>query len=125
MWSVAESSAARWHSVNSGQLTLADSQVFSGLVAGFSSTTTKMDLQDITYVSGATTVSWTQAVSGSNGSGTLTVSGGGHVANITLIGQYATGNFVLSNDGAGGTLVVDPPIGAADSATTVVNPHHA
>ncbi len=86
-----------------------------------------MDLQDITYVasggSGATTVSWTQLVSGSSGSGTLTVSGGGHVANITLLGQYATGNFSISSDGNGGTLVTDPPITPTDSATVLVKPH--
>ena len=75
-------------------------------------------------MSGATTVSWTQLVSGGAGSGTLTVTSGSHVANITLIGQYATGNFKLSNDGGGGTLIVDPPLTPTDSATVLVNPHH-
>ena len=113
--------------VNSGQLTLVDLQDFHSLVAGFSSTTTKIDLQDITYVSGgatATTVSWSQQVSGVNGSGTLTVSQGSGFANIILLGQYSTANFIISGDGGGGTMVVDPPLVPTDSATTLINPHH-
>ena len=66
-------------------------------------------------------MSFTEA--GDNLSGTLTVADGAHTANITLLGQYATGNFVIAGDGGTGTLVTDPPIGAADSATALVNPH--
>ncbi len=110
--------------VNSGQLTLAASQHFQGVVSGLSSTATELDLQDISYAAGVTTLSWTQLVSGSNGSGTLTVSNGGHVANITLIGQYATNSFVISSDGSAGTMVVDPPLMPNDTAGVLVNPHH-
>jgi hypothetical protein len=116
--------------VSSGGLTLGNSQAFAGLVAGFSGTNVFMDLQDITYIgsgsAGATTVSWTQIVSsGANASGTLMVSGGGHSADLTLLGQYVTGNFSIFADSNGGTLVFDPPIAAADSATTLVNAHPA
>ena len=38
---------------------------------------------------------------------------GTHTANILLLGQYVAGNFNLSNDGTGGTLVTDPPVGIA------------
>ncbi len=117
---------------SSGELILSVSQNFHGLVAGFSGTSVEMDLLDIPYVASggtaaATTVTWNQIVSGSSGSGTLTVSGGGHVANITLIGQYATGNFSISSDGNGGTLVTDPPITAGQTAqqTLTTPPHHA
>jgi hypothetical protein len=46
-------------------------------------------------------------------SGTLTVSGGGHVAEITLFGQYMHNNFNIAPDGRGGTLVTDPPVSPA------------
>ncbi len=111
-----------------GQLQLADSQDFHNLVAGFSGINVQLDLQDITYVASganATTINWTQLTSGASGSGTLTVSQGGHAANITLIGQYATGNFVISGDGGAGTLLIDPPLAADDSATVFVNPRHS
>jgi hypothetical protein len=39
----------------------------------------------------------------------LTVSDGGQVANLTLIGTYATSDFALAGDGHGGTYVFDPP----------------
>jgi hypothetical protein len=51
-------------------------------------------------------------------SGTLTAISGGVSANITLLGQYVTGNFHIQSDGAGGTLVTDPPV----SAPTDQNP---
>ncbi len=46
----------------------------------------------------------------SNLSGTLTVTSGGHTADITLLGQYVAGNFSITSDGHGGTLVTDPPV---------------
>jgi len=38
-------------------------------------------------------------------SGTLTAVDGGLTAHLTLLGNYATSNFALSNDGHGGTFV--------------------
>jgi hypothetical protein len=29
--------------------------------------------------------------------------------NLTLLGQYLAGNFRLSSDGHGGTMITDPP----------------
>jgi len=46
-------------------------------------------------------------------SGTLTVTDGTHTANLTLLGQYSTGNFSLASDGHGGTVVTDPLVGSA------------
>jgi hypothetical protein len=113
-----------------GELVLNDAVQFGGFVAGFSGTDS-IDLVDIAYVASGgsgspTTVSWTQLVSGTNGSGTLTVSGGGSSANITLLGQYVTANFGIQSNGVGGTLVTDPPVAQPGaSALTLVNPHHA
>ena len=41
-------------------------------------------------------------------SGTLTVTDGTHTASLTLLGQYSTGDFSLSSDGHGGTMITDP-----------------
>jgi hypothetical protein len=63
-------------------------------------------LRDIEFGSG-TTLAFNEAPS--NTSGTLTVSDGTHQANILLLSQYATGNFTKQGDGAGSTLITDPP----------------
>jgi hypothetical protein len=85
-----------------------------------------MDLADIAFMSGTTWVSWQQLVSGSTGSGTLTVTDATHTANITLLGQYVAEQFHIQNDGAGGTLVTDPPVPALSdpNAISLVNPQH-
>jgi autotransporter passenger strand-loop-strand repeat protein len=67
-----------------------------------------IDLMDITYNSATTSLNFVEA--GSNLSGTLTVNDGTHIATLTLLGQYVTGQFHMANDGAGGTLVTDPPL---------------
>jgi len=93
-----------------GVLELANSQHYTGDVSGFSKTgATSLDLADITYVSGTTKESY----SGTATSGILTVTSGAEVANITLEGNYTTSTFTLSNDGHGGTSVVDPTPPAA------------
>jgi hypothetical protein len=50
----------------------------------------------------------------------LAVSGGGHSADITLLGQYLVGNFAPSPDGHGGTLITDPPVTTATDANPLV-----
>jgi hypothetical protein len=102
------SSAVTFAAGGGGTLQLDDSVHFGGLVAGFGQPDL-LDLRDIAFNSGVT-LSWTQLTSGANASGTLTVSGGGHVANIALLGQYLTANFHLATDNNGGTLVSDPPV---------------
>src|SRR5262249_14470745 len=89
-----------------GVLLLAAPTTFAGTVAGLSLASQEIDLAGFAYGSGET-VSWTEAVS--NTSGTLTVTDGALVANINLLGSYVTSNFALSDDGTGGTIVVDPP----------------
>jgi hypothetical protein len=60
-------------------------------------------------------------------SGTLTVGNGtpATTTNITLLGQYVTGNFNIQNDDAGGALVTDPPVSATgQNQLTLVNTQH-
>ena len=73
---------------------------------------------NVAYNSATTMLDFQEA--GSNLSGTLTVNDGTHVATLTLLGQYVTGQFHMANDGHGGTLVTDPPV---DSAGHLVSPH--
>src|SRR3974390_2219476 len=93
-----------------GTLQLDASIAFGGLVAGFG-LPDSLDLRDISYISGTTSETFVEA--GNNLSGTLMVTDGTHTANLTLLGQYATGNFTLASDGHGGTLVTDPPLAVA------------
>jgi autotransporter passenger strand-loop-strand repeat protein len=104
-----------------GILQLDDSQHFGGLVAGFAQPDL-LDLRDIAFISGTTSVSFVEAAS--NLSGTLTVGNGtpGTTANITLIGQYMAGQFQIQTDGAGGTTVLGPPVSGA--AMALVDTHH-
>jgi autotransporter passenger strand-loop-strand repeat protein len=105
---------------NGGVVQLDFSQGFNGTIAGFASpagVTEAIDLVDITFGAG-TSVKFTEAAG--NTSGTLTVTDGTHVANLTLLGQYSTANFGLSNDGHGGTMVTDPP--ALDASPVLAAP---
>jgi autotransporter passenger strand-loop-strand repeat protein len=96
----------------SGSLQLDDSQHFLGRVGGFQSGTL-LDLSDIPFVAGTTTVGFVEAPS--NTSGTLTVNDhAGHIANITLLGQFRAGQFNIATDGHGGTVVFDPPVSSSD-----------
>jgi hypothetical protein len=88
-----------------GELVLAQSQGFSGTIAGFSKTgATAIDLEDIAF-----TDKTTASYSGTATSGVLTVSDGTHTARITLTGDYLGSTFDAFTDGHGGTTVVDPP----------------
>ena len=64
------------------------------------------DLKSTGYTSGVTSLSYV----GNGASGTLTVASGAQSVSLNLLGQYVAGNFTLANDGAGGTLVGDPPV---------------
>jgi DNA invertase Pin-like site-specific DNA recombinase len=69
---------------------------------------------------GTTTLSWTQLTAGANGSGTLTVTSGAAIQTLTLLGQYSTANFSATSDGAGGTLITDPPASGSTTQTPLV-----
>jgi hypothetical protein len=88
-----------------GTLTLGQSQAFTGTVAGLA-LGNYLDLADIGF--GATTTLG-YSPNANNTGGTLSVSAGGHTANIALLGNYLASSFVTASDGHGGTLITDPP----------------
>ena len=98
------SGAVTFAASGGGILQLDASIHFGGLVAGFGEPDF-LDLRDIAFGS-ATTLSFTEAAG--NTSGVLSVSDSVRTANITLLGQYAAGQFTTANDGHGGTLIGDP-----------------
>jgi hypothetical protein len=101
-----------------GHLKLDNAQAWpaGALISGFG-VPGDIDLADISYNSATTTLVFQEAVS--NLSGTLTVNDANHVAHLTLLGQYVTGQFHMAADGAGGTLVTDPPVSSQSFATAV------
>jgi len=95
-----------------GDLTLDNLSAFGAAISGFGGASEKIDLGG--FASGASeTAKWSQTGT----SGTLTVHDGAKIASLTLIGTYATGDFQLSTDGHGGTLIKDPTAPAAVPAT--------
>jgi autotransporter passenger strand-loop-strand repeat protein len=93
-----------------GTLQLDDSQHFDGVISGFDQG--GIDLRDIAFGVG-TTLGYQDFGT----SGTLTVSDGTHTASIHLLGQYVEANFTKQSDGAGGTLITDPPVASFDAFT--------
>jgi len=93
-----------------GELVLDDAPAFSGTIAGMHDASEHVDLGGFAY-SSTEKVSWTEA--GNKTSGVLSITDGAKTAKLSLVGSYVTSNFVLSSDGAGGTLVVDPPVPVA------------
>jgi hypothetical protein len=104
-----------------GILQLDSLMAFGGTISGFT-LGDEIDLRGLAYTSGITKLSWTQLTSGANASGTLTVSSGAAVETLTLLGQYTAANFSATSDGAGGTLITDPP---ASVQTPLFAAHHA
>jgi autotransporter passenger strand-loop-strand repeat protein len=104
----------------SGTLKLDVSSAFSGTIAGMATSAQMLDLADIAFGSGPTL-----GYAGNTLSGILTVSDGAHTATLALLGDYATANFHMANDGNGGTLVTDPPLAASPpSDHSLVTPAH-
>jgi autotransporter passenger strand-loop-strand repeat protein len=111
-----------------GDLAIASGGVFSGKVEGLGAGD-KLDVGGFAYNATGETLAF---VSSAGGSGTLTLSSGGHTESLTLNGVYATSNFALSTDSHGGTFIrwvsrggfaVEPkvqPLAAAMAAFDVV-----
>jgi len=78
---------------------------FTGYLSGLT-TKNSVDLVDLAW----TRQSMTATYSGTASGGTLTVSNGTNSVKLNLLGDYSTASWLLSKDGTGGTLVVDPPI---------------
>jgi probable HAF family extracellular repeat protein len=98
---------------STGTLKIETSSSFTGTIAGQLATTDVIDLADISYAS-----LQTPTYSGNNSPGTLTVSDGTHTAHLAFSGNYSLASFQTSNDGKGGTKVIDPPLSASTLAAT-------
>jgi autotransporter passenger strand-loop-strand repeat protein len=100
---------------HTGKLLL-DVTTFSGTVAGMTAQDS-IDLRDFKF--GATHV--TSAVTTT--STTLTVTDGSQTAQILLLGNYTASTFTKSNDGFGGTSIVDPPGTTSASLVSLAQTH--
>ena len=100
---------------NTGKLLL-DVTTFSGTVAGMTAQDT-LDLRDFSFAGTHVTSAVT------NTSATLTVTDGAEVATIILLGNYTASHFVASNDGFGGTSIVDPPGTTSASVASLTQTH--
>jgi hypothetical protein len=93
-----------------GNLVLDHASQFTGTLVGLTgdgtaSNSNQIDLRDIAYGSGTSA-----SFSGTAAGGVLTVvDAQNHAAHLSLTGDYTRSTFNLSSDGAGGTLVIDPP----------------
>ncbi|SIO49174.1 hypothetical protein SAMN05443247_06378 [Bradyrhizobium erythrophlei] len=97
---------------STGTLKLDDSASFTGSVSGLT-TTTYIDLADLSWAEGQMVASFVGDASG----GRLTVSDGTHSDTINLAGDYTHSSWTLSQDSNGNTLVVDPPLASAPNAS--------
>jgi hypothetical protein len=100
-------------SSGTGELKLDNSVAFTGRISGLTADDA-LDLSDISY--GANTRA---SFSGNSRGGTLTVTDGSNTARIALLGNYLNSGWTLSNDGNGGTVVVDPPLDSSSLNTGV------
>jgi len=114
---------------NTGALVLDDSKDFTGQIVGFAGdgTTTNSDLIDITDIKIADVATdKTTYTDHGNGTGTLTLynANGQALDSVNFTGNYQLANFTIEDDGAGNTLIVDPPVNSsspAPSSTTVAS----
>jgi len=96
-----------------GTLRITDSDTFNATISGLSDTDEIINLMDIDFASA------TLGYSGNASSGVLTISDGTDTATLNLIGQYTAASFHMASNGAGGTLVWDPPVVAFDQISLV------
>ena len=71
-----------------------------------------IDLKGLGFTGDVTSANYV----GNTTSGVLTVTSGAQSVSLNLLGQYVTANFTLANDGAGGTLLGDPPVSSGTIA---------
>jgi hypothetical protein len=115
----AASTATKFAAGTTGQLILADSAQYTGVISGFGSNTTQsIDLADFN-IAGAHKVSFS--------SGVLTLQNtAGQVVHLHFSGAYTLASFLLSDDGNfngtfDGTKIVDPPV-PTKPQTPLTNP---
>jgi large repetitive protein len=82
--------------------------IYNGVISGFSSSQDRIDLEALAF-NGNTSV--TKTLQGGNT--VIEVTESGKVVDLTLAGNRMASHFVVSTDGASGTLIVDPPAAPA------------
>jgi hypothetical protein len=106
-----------------GLLQFDRSDAFTGTIADFAAGDA-LDLTDMPFAAGITTLGYAANETGTGGS--LTLSNGTQTANLALLGQYAAAAFQMTSDGHGGTLInytatqTDPNVTLASSVQHVV-----
>ncbi|HZZ90518.1 MAG TPA: hypothetical protein VFE13_19480 [Caulobacteraceae bacterium] len=94
---------------SAGVLGLDNLPDFHGKIAGLQTAAEKIDISGFAFSPGGESADWAQHGT----SGTLTVTDGGKVEKLILIGAYTSSSFQLSADGKGGTFVALGGAGAA------------
>jgi autotransporter passenger strand-loop-strand repeat protein len=84
---------------------------FAGVISGFD-LGSELDLRSLRFGSSPGAASWMPQAP----NGPASADGGGHIFNLTLLGQYAA-NFSAGADGHGGGMVTDPPSAASVMGT--------
>ncbi|MGB7603219.1 MAG: hypothetical protein WBM24_23150, partial [Candidatus Sulfotelmatobacter sp.] len=111
-----------------GELILDNSHVFNGLIIGLvespsESSENYIDLKDFHYVQGHMSVTCQYHLNGNTTTVTFADRGSSAPVTILLSGNFTNSSFEFANDGAGGTLVDDPPANSGivtiDSGTTL------
>ncbi|MGD5489520.1 hypothetical protein QUS53_22575, partial [Xanthomonas citri pv. citri] len=88
------------------QLVIEDSSTFNATISAWQPNKNTIDLVDIHFTAGSTSLAYAQ--NSDNTGGALTVTDGTHTATLHLLGQYSAANFQLSADnGYGGTLITE------------------
>jgi hypothetical protein len=100
----APSAAAVTFTGTTGTLKLEAPQTFTGVVSGLSGADA-IDLAGFAY-GAAVQATYLGNASG----GTLTVTDGAETAHLALFGNYLSSTWTLSDDGKGGTTIVDPAL---------------
>jgi hypothetical protein len=90
--------------------------IYNGVISGFTSPNDRIDLEALTF-SGNTAVTKTLV----GGNTVIEVTESGKVVDLTLAGNRMASHFVVSNDGAGGTRIVDPPPAAKPDLSHLVH----
>ena len=93
---------------STGQLVLDNSTSYTGEISGFGANTSQsIDLSDLNFTAG---IQMNYVPNSGNTGGVLTLTDGTNTANLELEGGYTLANFVIANDGDGGTLLIDPKV---------------
>ena len=102
----------------SGALLLDDASTFAGTVAGFGA----QDQIDLVRFAFGDHPTLGYSEHSNQSGGTLTVTDGGHVANIMLLGNFTAASFLLATNGHGGTVITEAT-NAAGHASSLTTPH--